>query len=184
MPLKLFLTYTALKAHRRFGLGLIEWEGRGKGKRNAVSHRLWLDRKASEWGLTVEEDDGVNENVDVRLYGVNTDSFSGASKHRRPAQFNVFTDGSRTGEGVGAGIAIYKGTAPLDEKKISLPPYGTVFQAELVAISEGAKRMKAILGGSSAYVKILCDSQAAILAVNSRTVKSCVVKRAVEALNR
>ena len=87
MPLKLFLIYTAQKAHRRFGLGLIEWEGTGKGKRNAVSHRLWLDRKATEWGLAVEEDDGVNENVAVRLYGVNTDSFNGASKHHRPAQY-------------------------------------------------------------------------------------------------
>ena len=183
MPLKLFLVYTALKAHRRFGLELVGWEGRGRGKRNAESHRLWLDKKSVEWDLGLDDDDGMNANVMTRMFGVNTDSFNGASKHRRPAQYNVLTDGSKTRDGVGAGVAIYKGAVPLDDRRIALPPYGTVFQAELVAICEGAKRMTELLEGSSAYIKILCNSQAAISAVNSRTVRSCVVMRAIAALN-
>lgn len=75
---------------------------------------MWLRDLTIDWGVELSADNYINTVIPERYFGVNIDSFNGAAKHLRPAQYNVFTDGSKTA----SGAAIYKGTAAIDELKI------------------------------------------------------------------
>ena len=50
------------------------------------------------------------------------------------AEYEVFTDGSKMEEGVGSGFAVYRSGEIQHERSAGLPPYCTVYQAELTAI--------------------------------------------------
>ena len=129
--------------------------------------------------------DAVKETNDTRLFRVNVDSFSGAKKHLRPAHYNIYTDGSKTARGVGAGVAVYKNIRTVKDYSISLPGNSTYFMAEVAALAEAAKEMSAsITQRRPTYVKIYSDSRAALQAVNSRYVESRVVLDAIMALNQ
>ena len=130
--------------------------------------------------MTVDSD-LVHETVPIKFFRLNRDSFDGASKHLQPAQYNVFTDGSKTSKGVGSGIAVYKNVQAIVHKSLSLPPNVTGFFAEVAALGAGAAEMLGKLDERKAkYVKIFCDSQAA---VDNRDVRSGAVKNAVDLLN-
>ena len=43
-----------------------------------------------------------------KKFRIESDSFLGQKKFLCPSQFNLFTDGSKTDNGVGAGFVIYK----------------------------------------------------------------------------
>ena len=59
----------------------------------------------------------------------------------------------------------------------------TVFQAEIIAINEACKKFNDIKQSNMQYIKIFSDSQAAILALNSNTVTSSLVKQTIITLN-
>ena len=59
----------------------------------------------------------------------------------------------------------------------------TVFQAEIIAINEACKKFIDTKQRNMQYVKIFSDSQAAILALNSNTVTSSLVKQTIITLN-
>ena len=127
----------------------------------------------------------VQEVCDVCHFRVNTDSFDGTQKHLCPAHFNVFTDGSKTGEGVGAGFAVYKKSVVVEEMSVPLPDYYTVFMAEVVALRSAAECVLENLGRwKPTYIEIHCDSRAALMAVNSRKISSKEVSKAIDSLNR
>ena len=69
-------------------------------------------------------------------------------------------------------------------ESISLSENTTVFQAEITAIY---KAMIFMIGRCNthkvSYIKILCDSQAAILALNNQEIRSNAVWEAANALN-
>ena len=60
----------------------------------------------------------------------------------------------------------------------------TVFQAEIIAINEVCKKFIDTKQSNMQYIKILSDSQAAILALNSNTVTSSLVKQTIITLNQ
>ena len=70
---------------------------------------------------------------------------------------------------VSAGYVLYEGTNEYDTGSFALPPYTTVFQAELVAVLLAARH---ILHEDRSlrprYVKFFTDSQSALLALDSR----------------
>ena len=97
----------------------------------------------------------------------NMDSFDGESKHIQKAETTIYTDGSKTDHGVGAGFVIYHKNRRIHTESIHMPDTSTVFQAEIEAISHACQYALANLKELNIrYIKILSDSQATIKALN------------------
>ena len=97
----------------------------------------------------------------------------------------IYTDGSKTDDGVGSGYIVYQGKEILGEDGSPLNKESTVFQAELEAIrraadflagSEKVKHMK--------YVKIFSDSMSSLQALDSVNITSKTVLKAARSLNK
>ena len=89
----------------------------------------------------------------------------------KPAEYNIFTDGSKTEDGVGSGFVVYCKAERLHVESISLPDNTTVFQAEIIAIYKAMLFMiRHCSTNKVSYLKILCDSQAAILALDDKDI--------------
>ena len=54
-------------------------------------------------------------------------SFNGERKHRTHAEFNLYTDGSKTGDGVGAGAALYRNNEMVRDGLCTLPPNASLY---------------------------------------------------------
>ena len=55
------------------------------------------------------------------------------------SEINVYTDGSKTNQGAGAGFVIIAGKSKvMDTHSLNLPSTATIFQAELFAITQAA----------------------------------------------
>ena len=118
----------------------------------------------------------------AQIYTINVDSFSTDTLPIQ-SQVNVYTDGSKTKEHVGAGYSITKGQQIITEGKRRLPDEATVFQAELMAIKLAMLDLAGNLGVNDRYVKVFSDSRSAIQALNSSTVTSQLVKDTINAIN-
>ena len=70
---------------------------------------------------------------------INTDSFDGNPKHIQKAETTIYTDGSKTDHGVGAGFVIYHKNKRIHAESIHMPDTSTVFQAEIEAISHACQ---------------------------------------------
>ena len=70
-------------------------------------------------------------------------------------QLNVYTDGSKNSNGVGAGVVMYLFN--------QIIPGTTIFQAELIAIANAAKHLSKCKTLKPKYIKFLSDSRAAAL---------------------
>ena len=184
LPLHLFCEKEAIAARTRLDkvIGL-DWPGTNGKKTHSKSHlRHWQDRMM-EHGLNIEEVDGCNIKKWNNAFKVNTESFSGATKHRVPTQFNVYTDGSKQNGRAGCGLVVYRGQRELCSESYHLPDHATVFQAEVTAIQRAAEKLSGLSNTAVNFVKILVDSRAAIMALMNPSIKSRTVSRAVEALN-
>ena len=53
------------------------------------------------------EDDRCDTTIYDRFSRINTDSFDGNPKHIQMAETTIYTDGSKTDHGVGAGFVMY-----------------------------------------------------------------------------
>ena len=184
-PLHLFCVQEALAARVRLDPILeFDWHGTSHTKNHAISHMKFLEAKMTEYELDPKGMDTCNRMAWDRKFKINWDSLGGASKHRQPSQYNVYTDGSKMEEQTGAGFVIYKGSCELDAGRFRLPDGCTVFQAEVMAISRAAEALRAkISNGNVKYVKIFVDSQAAIMAVGNPKVTSLSVWQAILDLN-
>ena len=91
-----------------------------------------------------------------------------------------YTDGSRLGErGAGAGYVLIHRGVLVARLGVSLDKYATVFQAEILAISEAAERASRFLGffpGAINSVTFYSDSSAALLALASCVLTSKMVR--------
>ena len=62
-----------------------------------------------------------------------------------PTSLLIYTDGSKTHDGIGAGFAVYQMNTShisfylIHSASYKLPPYATVFQAEVEAINQEAR---------------------------------------------
>ena len=92
-------------------------------------------------------------------------------KHILQAEYAAYTDGSKTQYGTGAGFVVYYKRESIQADNFSLPDHATVFQAEIGAIYQCARYIReTCISCKVKYVKILCDSQAAILALASHEI--------------
>ena len=59
------------------------------------------------------------------------------------SQINVYTDGSKTKDGVGAGIIIMKGRSKvIYTESISIDKQGSIFQAEAIGLENAANKLR------------------------------------------
>ena len=100
------------------------------------------------------------------------DSFDGKPKHFQKTETTIYTDGSKTNSGVGAGFVIYHKNKRVNAESIHMSDTPTVFQAEIEAINHAYARMSIHPSASTKYIKIQSDSQAAIKALNKRRITS------------
>lgn len=89
----------------------------------------------------------------------------------------VFTDGSKTESGVGAGVFI---ESLGYEESFRLPQHCTVYQAELLGIKKAADRL--LIGVSGKDIAIYIDNKAAITSLASHNIKSKLVSDCREVL--
>ena len=95
-----------------------------------------------EWNIQLGDDDHCKHPAGNRNFTVCTDSFSGASKHKKHTQFNIYTDGRKIDNKVGWGLVVYKHQELIHSGGGALPSTSTVFQAEIEAIRQGGKHLR------------------------------------------
>ena len=128
-------------------------------------------------------DNRCNETLWTRKTCFNLKSFSGQKKFLTKSEMTIYTDGSKTENGVGADIVIYYKSNRIYKESFKLPDSSTVFQAEILAIQKGAEYVVSIINENKVnYIKLLTDSQAAILALNKTSIKNKSVWNTIEAL--
>ena len=95
----------------------------------------------------------------------------------------MYTDGSKTTEGVGSDFVLYNKNTRLQTESFTLPHHATVFQAEITAIYQATQYILSILDTINIrYIKILSDSQAAIQALANTHITSKSVFNALESM--
>ena len=184
MPLHLFCVKEALAARVRLHEVLeFGWHGGSHTKNHACSHMKFLEDKLAEFQIRPGESDVCSQLKWNTGFKINWDSFNGEAKHRQPSQYKVFTDGSKLEGRTGAGLVVYKNKKEIATKAVNMTEGTTVFQAEVLAISEAALIMGQLHTDEMKYVKFMIDSQAAIAALGNPHVTSKVVAQAIDNLN-
>ena len=78
-----------------------------------------------------------------------------AIQNIQKAETTIYTDGSKTDQGVGAGFVIYHKNRRIHAESIHMPDTSTVFQAEIEAISHACQYVLANLKELNInYIKI------------------------------
>nr|AMS38365.1 hypothetical protein [Bactrocera tryoni] len=95
----------------------------------------------------------------------------------RNSTLRWYTDGSKTSEGIGAGIA-----GPRTKLSIPMGSFPSIFQAEVFAISRCIE-INLHRNYRNERITILSDSQAALKAISSYEIKSLLVQECRERLN-
>jgi ribonuclease HI len=97
-------------------------------------------------------------------------------------KYKCYTDGSKINGQVGSGWVIYDNTdnGPIHQGCRYLGQLATVFQAEITAITQACEDMSDL---PISQITILCDSQAAILALENPIIKSVAVLNCLNLLN-
>ena len=132
-------------------------------------------------GLKAEQIDSCNEVIWEKQFNVDRSSFLENAKHIH-SEVNVYTDGSKMSENIGAAFSLYEHNKLKTEQKFKLPNHCTVFQAEIKAVLEAARYLSA--NNEYKYIKFFIDSQAAILALDNHKITSTLVKDAKTMLNQ
>ena len=160
-----------------------DWEAPEGSNPSSRGHLHFWDQLIADNNLEfcMEVDDSVALSMPFSHYSVITDSFSGHSKYLTPAQLNVFTDGSKFNGKVGAGVFIKTGCTNVTSLSFRLPDKASVFQAEIYAINQAALFIHNL--PNFQFIKFFVDSQAALLALNSKDISSRLVGDTVHNLN-
>ena len=188
IPIGIFIKQTGLATYYRYPqLFNLDWAGHTKGKRYCLAHIKYWELTSTQWGLVDRgEVDGTNMIKGPGKYRVVFDSLSGLRKFLTKSQLNLYTDGSKLDESVGSGAALYFHSRLVNTAKCRLPDFATVFMAELRAIRIGVEMILAgwnEFDSRPKFVKIFCDSQAALLALHKRTVRSQLAQETMERLD-
>ena len=161
----------------------LDWTVPQYDRENYMSHIHYWDNLISDCNLEefMEDDDSISLELPLSRYSIITDSFSGHSKYLTPSQVNVYTDGSKYNGKVGSGVYILYNNKPIYSESFRLPNKASVFQAEILAINQAALFLHDL--HNLKYIKFFVDSQAALLALNNKTISSRLVGDTVHNLN-
>ena len=184
LPLELYARQEGLASRSRLNnVVSLAWNGTSDKKTHAISHLKYWDELLHRYAInpsSIDRCTAVKWSTGFRL---NRDSFNGATKHRTPTQYNLFSDGSHIDGQTGCGYAIYRGRREIASGAHRLPDHCTVFQAEIVAAQRAVMHLLSLRIDGLKYVKIFIDSRAALLALSNPNVTSQTVSDAVDSLN-
>ena len=88
-----------------------------------------------------------------------------ASKHCS-TEFCIYTDGSKSEDGVGSAFVVYNRSVEIHHRIFSLPHFCSVFQAELLALKKSLEYLLDELPSSP--VRIFSDSLSSLMAIQDR----------------
>ena len=163
----------------------LTWDGLTRSKKQSKSHLRFLWDIVAPWGFNSVTTDDIRSLSPPRLYRVVTDSLNKNTKFLTQSQVNIYTDGSKTEEGVGAGYIVYKGKNIIISGEHRLGDECTVFQAEVFAIFESVRRLFILPDkGNIKFVKIFTDSAAAMYALRKRKCRSKLVLYTMKMINK
>ena len=183
-PLQLHLYKEALAAHSRiFHHETLEWEGVYKNLTHSVSHLKFWELLRRDAGMETAEQ--VTDKCDIHVYSkrfiVDGESFVNMAERQNRLDCNVFTDGSKKDDKIGAGYHIQLQNGLILNDYFRLSDHATVFQAEIFAITEAANALCKL--EDPGKIKIFVDSQSALQALQSDSITSRMVLDACLALN-
>ena len=208
MPMKYHLLKTAAKSYIRTVLvAPYQWDEMRTNVTARVSHRTWMEEFLGDFEL-----DYLRNSLDfVPLYrkwgkafqvdmSSMNQSKASAGRPKFLADLDAYTDGSKEKnsepERTGAGVVLMRGKKMLISKqrwaayKYKLLAKNTVMQAEIYAIKKLCQIILEHTSGSEECwlteddsMDIYCDSQSAILALNSIFVQSELVGEVIDLLN-
>ena len=180
LPLPLHLESTAISAFVR--LANVLTPPTKNSKQHYFTH---IQNRINDLQIIIPDIDKANKLNLQSKYQINENTFGPEySKHLTHSQLNIYTDGSKTKTGTGAGFVIFDKQKLIHKDFIPLSPTSTIFQAEVIAIGAAAKfinKMSKTL--KPTYVKFFSDSRAALQALNNHKIKSSVVDNTVTHLN-
>ena len=185
LPLHLYIIKIGFAAQQRLEKHIpLTWEGVFDNQTHSVSHLRFWNYMHKDLNL-----DELNHNIDdcciarpTAKFAVDLNSFVDMENAQSPAEYNIYTDGSKKAGQVGSGMLILHGENMVNEASIRLPDDATVFQAEIIAIREAAKML--LSTPNLTTVKFYVDSQAALRALHKDPVTSKVVYQTIETINR
>jgi ribonuclease HI len=172
-PLDLHIEGEALKARIRTRKDEnLTWDGLGKSGKG--HRRVWDDIL-----VPICPD---NLPLDIQTRELN---WTEKAEISTPIDVHIYTDGSKEGVNAGAGWAMTAGDTVVEERAIQLGRETTVFQAEVIAISDSLQCLitnppKGLEKGKS--IAIHSDSESAINAIYSNTIESKIVSECTRAL--
>ena len=178
MPLDIHLKMTAIMLHVRLYKILttnIETS-------NNKGHLGYWTKLCEQFQLNYPLTDKCKDTIWTHNYSVQVHEFK-SNEYKQaltPSEINIFTDGSKTKQGVGAGLAIYKQGQLIKEDSFSLPHNATIFQAEIQAIRQS---IRAASKSKPKYIKIFSDSQAALQEIDNFNITSTLVRDTIMELN-
>ena len=116
----------------------------------------------------------------VSTYSIDTDSLNTVNHQPRNNIIQAYTDGSKTMDGVGAGLCLMKNNTVLYTYAAKLPEHATVFQAELYAIQAAATEIARRFQNTE--IDIYTDSQSALQALKPNIIRDRSVKNTTDKL--
>ena len=190
VPLHLWLEKEALCSYiRLFKLLPLDWSGKSKNKTRNTSHRRYWADKVCEYDITalLLEIDYCYLLVTSRSFQVHKESFHQDLKFLQnigEAPINVFTDGSKSQDGVGSAFVIFSQGRKWMEDKFRLPNTATVFQAEAYAIFRATQFL--INNGIqwTGRCHFFSDSMSTLQALNSSEITSSLIAKTIGVLNK
>ena len=176
MPLNLYITKISLAAYSRIAPKL-DWRGQSLKNKTQVGHIKHLEiiyEAATQNHIDVDTTYYQKPPLEQN-YIININPLLG-TKPPKLTQINVYTDGSKTKDGTGAGFVIQIGKDKLmHTESINLPQETSIFHAEIKAIEQAAKFLINNHQHKQKYIKIFCDSQAALKALRAPIIYSLTV---------
>ena len=186
-PLPLHITRTALGTlYRLHHLLPLKWSGTFSNKWYSTSHRKhWSDLVLSRDDLPpldTDYDVATDTNLTgTRNYTVDLRSFHD-TRHTCPSEYNIFTDGSKQDDQVGAGFCIYHHSTVVSKGFARLPDHSTVFQAELFAIGMAALALRKF--PQAKYAKFHVDNQSALLTLDSNDIRTLLARDTIAEIKK
>jgi ribonuclease HI len=185
MPLKNFLEFTGLKSFLRQREQFKEtWNGDTGVKKCKLGHRKFWAQKTENLTFLEENYDNCLAPNGANRFHIILDSLNGEKKFRKQYEYNIYTEGSKSGDKTGIGAVIIKDDKVIGTLSQGISSQATIFQAEIKAIGEAAKMMRSMrLENPPKKIKIFTDSQAALLALAADDITSTTVLKAIKDLN-
>ena len=111
---------------------------------------------------------GISPIENVARYNLNTFAVDFNNKTNPPKGWCIYTDGSKTEEGVGLGWIITNGDQLISENCRKLEPHSSVYEAEMQAVIEALKDLgsQVVNKPKPESITVLIDNQATLHTVN------------------